>query len=303
MPNLKLTVAYDGGNYLGWQKTQEGPSIEESLQRVLEQILQQPLPLQAASRTDAGVHAFGQVVNCLPESLRSTPERLRISLNSLLPEDIRILDVELAHDSFHPTLDCKEKEYHYWICNSAVQLPQHRFYSWHVHTPLDLIAMDRAAEQLAGTHDFAAFCNAIQETEYENTIRTVHAIELIRHPLVHVHHPHPFLGERDGCNAQIHEEAIAEALLPTREAGQCVRRSLPEKGRGGEHVPLQRLQIIVKGSNFLYRMVRNLAGTLVDIGRGKLALDTLEPLLTHGKRAEAGITAPAHGLTLFRVYY
>lgn len=248
MPNLKLTVAYDGRNYLGWQKTIEGPSIEESLQRVLEQILQQPLPLQAASRTDAGVHAVGQVVNCLPEVLRPTPERLCISLNMLLPDDIRILHVELAPEAFHPTLDCKEKEYHYWICNSPVQLPQNRFYSWHVHFPLDLAAMDQAAKLLIGTHDFAAFCNALQETAYETTIRTIHSLELIRHPG-------------------------------------------------------QRLQIVVRGSNFLYRMVRNLAGSLVDIGRRKLMLEQLEPLLAHGKRANAGITAPAHGLTLFRVYY
>lgn len=248
MPNLKLTIAYDGRNYLGWQKTQEGPSIEESLERVLEQILQQPLSLQAASRTDAGVHAVGQVVNCLPETLRPTPERLHIALNSLLPDDIRILNVEQAQENFHPTLDCKEKEYHYWISNGPVQLPQNRFYSWHVHTPFDLAAMDQAAKLLTGTHDFAAFCNAIQETEYENTIRTIHSLELVRHP-----------GKR--------------------------------------------LQIIVRGSNFLYRMVRNLAGTLADIGRGKMSLDSLESLFEHGKRAEAGVTAPAHGLTLFRVYY
>lgn len=252
MHNLKITIAYDGSNYLGWQKTIEGPSIEESLQRVLEQIFQQPMRLQAASRTDAGVHAVGQVVNCLPKTLRPTPERLRISLNMLLPGDIRIIDIELAQESFHPTLDCKEKEYHYWICNSPVQLPQNRLYSWHVHTPLDLAAMDQAASILAGTHDFAAFCNAIQETEYENTIRTIHSLEVIRH--------------------------------------------------SGQH-PGQRLQLKVRGSNFLYRMVRNLAGTLVDIGRGKTSLDNLEPILAKGKRAEAGLTAPAHGLTLFRVYY
>lgn len=248
MPNIKLTVAYDGRDYLGWQKTQEGASIEESLQIVLEQIFQQPLPLQAASRTDAGVHAVGQVVNCRPDQMRLSPERLTISLNSLLPDSIRIIHVEMAPDSFHPTLDCKEKEYHYWICNSPVQLPQNRFYSWHVHQPLDLDTMEESAKQLVGRHDFAAFCNALNETEYESTIREITALNLIRQPD-------------------------------------------------------KRLCIAVRGPNFLYRMVRNLVGTLADIGRGKLDKELVPQILESGDRTLAGVTAPAHGLTLFKVTY
>jgi tRNA pseudouridine38-40 synthase len=163
MRNIKLIVAYDGRHYLGWQKTQEGPSIEEGLQQVLEKIFQEPIQLQAASRTDAGVHAIGQVVNFISHHSQITIERLKISLNSLLPDDIRILKVEQMPKNFHPTLDCKEKEYHYWICNDTVQLPQHRFYSWHIHTPLDIAAIKRGATFLKGIHDFAALCNTLQE--------------------------------------------------------------------------------------------------------------------------------------------
>jgi tRNA pseudouridine38-40 synthase len=159
MVNLKFTIAYDGTHYLGWQKTQEGPSIEESLQQVLEQIFQEPISLQAASRTDAGVHALGQVVNCHVQKLLVTEERLHISLNSLLPADIRLLSCEIAPNHFHPTLDCKMKEYHYWICTCPVQLPHNRFTSWHVHQPLDFAAMEQSAKLLTGEHDFADFCN------------------------------------------------------------------------------------------------------------------------------------------------
>ncbi len=246
MSNLKMIVAYEGRNYLGWQKTREGPSIEESLQRVLEQILQQPIALQAASRTDAGVHALGQVVNCLVQQHPSL-DRLRISLNSLLPDDIRVLTVDLAQEAFHPTLDCKAKEYHYWICMGPVQLPQNRFYSWHVHTALDRDAMERGAKILQGEHDFVAFCNTLKETEYKSTVREIESIALT------------FADER--------------------------------------------LQIAVRGPNFLYRMVRNLVGTLVDVGRGKIPEEALGGLLTAGDRSKAGITAPAHGLTLFKVCY
>ena len=226
----------------------EGASIEETLQIILEQIFQQPLPLQAASRTDAGVHAVGQVVNCRPDTLRMSCERLLISLNSLLPDSIRVLRIEIAPEAFHPTLDCKEKEYHYWICNGAVQLPQHRFYSWHLHQPLNLEAMVQSANLLVGRHDFAAFCNALSQTEYEETTREIRALEIVREPD-------------------------------------------------------QRLRIIVRGPNFLYRMVRNLVGTLADIGGGKLAKEIVPALLEKGDRKMAGVTAPAHGLMLYKVSY
>jgi tRNA pseudouridine38-40 synthase len=246
MVNIKMTLAYDGRAYLGWQKTKEGPSIEESLQSVLEKILQQPISLQAASRTDAGVHAVGQVVNF---QIASWPgERLRHSANCLLPAEIRLLHVEAAHEAFHPTLDVKEKEYHYWICNSPVQLPQHRFNSWHLHMPLDLNQMEKAAQLLRGRHDFAAFCNALKECDYENTMREITALTLTPYPE-------------------------------------------------------QRLRVAVRGPHFLYRMVRNLVGTLVEVGRGKITLDVLRSLLTSGDRTKAGLTAPPHGLTLFKVEY
>ena len=179
--NIKLTVAYDGGNYLGWQKTTMGPSIEETLQQVLEKILQEQIILQAASRTDAGVHAKGQIVNFLTQKNPSL-KRLKISLNCLLPKDIAVMDVEMADIDFHPTLDCRSKEYHYSVCYGTAQLPQHRFYSWHYPHALDISAMRAAALLLTGEHDYAAFCNFKKNHAYAHYVRQVELIDIIELP-------------------------------------------------------------------------------------------------------------------------
>jgi tRNA pseudouridine38-40 synthase len=246
--NLCLQIAYDGTNYLGWQKTAMGPSIEEILQACLEQILQEPLSLQAASRTDAGVHAQGQVVNCFTRKEKLDYGKLRHSLNALLPPDIVVRKAYSVPIAFHPTLDCVGKEYHYSLCFDTVQLPHERLYSWHYPYPLDLPTMRKALFFLLGTRDFSALCNAQKNGSSATPIRTVQAIEIL--------------------------EQAEKQLLFT-----------------------------IQGTSFLYKMVRNLVGTLVYIGRGKLALEALPRILEGRERAQAGITAPAHGLCLHRVVY
>lgn len=248
MHNIKLIVAYDGTSYLGWQKTRMGPSIEATLQGVIEQIVQHPAPLQAASRTDAGVHAQGQVVNFLTSKLHLDLGKFHISLNSLLPKDIVVLQAELMPTSFHPTLDCIGKEYHYFICFGPTQLPHHRFYSWHVPYLLNLDRMRQALPVLIGTHDFAAFCNFKKNAHYTNYIREVQLLTF----------------------SEIEERRV------------CFR---------------------IRGNHFLYKMVRNLVGTLVDIGREKIPLETLLDILQSTSRPQAGVTAPAHGLFLHEVFY
>ncbi len=248
MHNIKLTVAYDGTNYLGWQKTGMGPSIEETLQVVLERILQEKIVLQAASRTDAGVHAEGQIVNFLTGKPSLPLQRLQISLNRLLPKDIAILGVELAEEGFHPTLDCLGKEYNYTLCYGRAQLPMHRLYSWHYPHRLDIAAMHAAALQLTGEHDFTAFCNFKRNHTYVHYVRNVHTIMV-------------------------------------------------------NELPGQRLCLCVQGNNFLYKMVRNLVGTIVYAGCGKIAVADIPAIIAAGKRPSAGVTAPAHGLCLKRVFY
>lgn len=248
MQNIKLIVAYDGTSYLGWQKTHSGPSIENELQQVLEQILQEKINLQAASRTDAGVHAHGQVVNFITSKEHLDLKRLIHSINSLLPRDIVVRDIVKMYSEFHPTLNCIGKEYHYMICNGSVQLPQYRAFSWHHPFSLKLSDMRAATQHLVGTKDFSALCNFQKNVSYNDYIRTISDI-------------------------QIHE------------------------------LPDSRLQITVKGHNFLYKMVRNIAGLLVYAGAGRIGIETLPIILSSSDRTLAGITAPAHGLFLHEVFY
>jgi tRNA pseudouridine38-40 synthase len=244
MRNIKLILSYEGTRYAGWQKNQDAPTIELTLEKALFQILREKLELQAASRTDAGVHAQGQVVNFKTENSIDLKLLVR-SLNGVLPHDIRILNARAMPGDFHPTLHNRGKEYLYQICNSPFQLPFYRHLSWHVPTPLDLQHIKNAVLHLLGTHDFSAFCN-------ERALWT-------RSPL-------------------------------------CTLESITL-----EKLPHERLQITVKGDHFLYKMVRNLVGTLVYVGCGKLNPDMIPVILENKARSLAGVTAPAHGLCLREV--
>lgn len=243
--NIKLILSYDGSAYFGWQASNVGTSIEGTLKEVLEKILQQEVELQAASRTDAGVHAEAQVVNFFLEKPRNL-EQLHKSLNQMLPKDIRVAAIETATESFHPTLDAKGKEYHYRLSRSHVQLPFDRLFAWHYPFPLDLKKMETATEFFIGEHDFQAFGNAA-DPKPKDTIRTLHRLDIIPN---------------------------------------------------GEE-----LRFEIEGNHFLYKMVRNLVGTLVDVGTGKLLLEEAEKLLATKDRTLAGVTAPAHGLLLKKVFY
>lgn len=248
MKNIKLVIAYDGTSYLGWQKTPMGPSIEASLESILEKILQHNVILQAASRTDAGVHAYGQVVNFFTEKENLNLERLQLSLNQLLSKDIAVLEAAEEAAAFHPTLDCKQKEYHYFLCAGSVQMPERRLYSWHcprLHHPEE---MREAAKFFIGKHDFSSLCNFRKQMHYDSYVREVYAIDI-------------------------------------------------------EDLPGNRIVFKVRGQNFLYKMVRNIVGTLAYVGMGKLTLAKMPDILSSHDRTQAGITAPAHGLFLHKVIY
>lgn len=246
--NYRLLVAYDGTDFLGWQKTQEGPSIEGSLEEAIGIVHREKVMLQAASRTDRGVHAEGQVVNFRTEKPLTNLYKFMRGVNALLPDRIAVLDVVEAEASFHPTLDVISKVYHYDISLGPVQMPHERRFSWHVHVPLDLEAMQQAALLLTGTHDFSAFTNHKNNESYEDHVRTVESIQFIQHS------ENP-------------------------------------------------LRIRVQGVHFLYKMVRNLVGTLVDVGSGKIKADDVSGILEKRDRTLAGVTAPALGLKLSEVIY
>lgn len=244
---LKLIIRYDGQAYFGWQKTKMGPSVEETLEHCLSTLLKEPISLTAASRTDRGVHAKGQVVSCSvekPVNLNS----LKKSLNGMLPYDIVVNHLSIEVDSFHATGDAQSKLYSYLVCGSAVQTPQNRYTSWHFHRELDLKLMRAAAADFIGTHDFRAFCNAKKNEPYESTIRTINSITI-------------------------------------------------------EELDDRRYLFLIEGNHFLYKMVRTLVGTLCYVGCGKLLKEDVSRILDVGSRVDAGMTAPAHGLTLEKVSF
>lgn len=242
--NIRCQIAYVGTHYLGWQKTQMGPSIEAALEKALEQILQEKITLQAASRTDRGVHAEGQVINFFSQKSPLDLSRLHRSVQGILPKDISMNAMERATLDFHPTLDCKAKEYEYLICNKSVQLPFHREFSWHYRYPLNLDLMQQAKSVLIGTHDFSAFSNE----RTNDAVRTIYSIDI---------------------------KVLAD----------------------------EQIYISVIGNAFLYKMMRNFVGTLVYIGCGKIPLEKLPAILASRDRTQAGMTAPACGLCLKKVFY
>lgn len=247
MSHIRLIIAYDGSPYCGWQDNSSEPSVERALREVLEQILQEKLELEGASRTDTGVHAEGQVV-CFHSSKTVDLGKLQKSCNSLLPPEIRVLNMDEVADDFHPTLDSKSKEYHYQLCYDPVLLPSQRHSHWHYPYKLDIESMRAAAQELLGSRDFKAFCNANPPATYDDTVRTLKRIDIIE-------------------------------------------------------LPRHCLRVEIEGDHFLYKMVRNIVGTLAQIGRGYLPTDTVKKVLETGDRTQSGMTAAAHGLTLKRINY
>ncbi|MCH9613224.1 MAG: tRNA pseudouridine synthase A [Chlamydiia bacterium] len=244
MKNYKLNICYEGTNYFGWQDNKSELTIESLLLKALTRIYGHSPKLQAASRTDRGVHAKEQVVNFLAPPL--IPETIMVkAINRYLPKDIRVLSVTIEKDTFHPTLDNHFKEYVYRITNTPVQLPFDRHLSWHVKPSLNLKFMRQAATHFTGTHNFKCFCNQSPSIPYDKT-RTIATIDI--------------------------------------------------QGHGD-------ILITIKGENFLYKMVRNIVGTLVYIGLGKIGINEVDTIIKSGDRKLAGMTAPAHGLTLNKVYY
>lgn len=247
--NIRLDLSYEGTHYHGWQSSNEVETIEGKLTKALQILLKEAPRLQAASRTDAGVHAHGQVVNFFVESPSPIDlGKLRHSLNSLLPRDISVKGLSLAPPAFHPTLDCSAKEYRYHLFTGKVMMPHRRFFTWHRPHIFNAQIVQETAQLLTGEHDFAAFVNSPKQCSYTNTVRTVDKIEV-------------------------------------------VQRSADE------------FYFVVTGKNFLYKMVRNIVGTLVYISEGRLSASELSLILKSKQRVAAGMTAPACGLTLYKVNY
>jgi tRNA pseudouridine38-40 synthase len=174
---LKLTLAYDGGAYAGWQVQPDKPTVQGVVEAALRQITQEAIRITAAGRTDAGVHALGQVVGFVTSS-RISNEDLHRALNAVLPDDVAVLTVENAAEGFHATRDAVAKLYRYQIHNCRTPSVFDRHYAWHYPQPLDARAMHSAGQVLLGRHDFSSFETA--GSERPDSIRTIHLLTVAR---------------------------------------------------------------------------------------------------------------------------
>lgn len=243
MRNLRLLIAYRGTRFAGWQLQPHAPTVQGVIEDRLRQMTQQPCRLRAAGRTDAGVHARGQVANFRTESALGERALLR-GLNALLPPEVSILSVEEVPLEFDSRRHNRGKHYRYSIWNQRVPSPELAETTYHLHRPLQLAPMALGARHFVGSHDFAAFRSS--SCERLTTVRTIY---------------------------------------------RCTVSSEP---------PL--VHIDVEGTAFLKNMVRIMAGTLVEIGRGDRHPESVQELLGRRRRAEAGVTLPPHGLCLMRVF-
>jgi tRNA pseudouridine38-40 synthase len=240
---VRAVVAYDGTAYGGFQRQTNAPTVQTTLEAALAQVTQETITILAAGRTDAGVHAIGQVV-ALDTAWRHGVDALQRALNAVLPADVAVRAVEVVSPDFHPRYDARSRRYQYTLYNAPVRCPLARRRSLYVAKPLDVEVMQRAARTLVGEHDFAAFG---QSSQGRVTVRRV------------------MMAEWGGASPWLTFDIEANA--------------------------------------FLYRMVRSIVGTLLQVGRGEMNVEDFRAILASRDRSQAGPTAPSHGLCLMEIKY
>lgn len=243
--NFKLTIEYDGGAYLGWQRQKDPNTIQGAIEDALQKLFSANISLTGSGRTDSGVHALGQVAN-FHSGTHLAAGDIHRALNAFLPDDIVIKSCQEMPEKFHARFDVVSKCYRYRILNRPLPVTIGRQYAWHIRKPLNIAAMRKALVHLEGTHNFKAFEGT--GSPRSDSVRQVHRAQLMSH------------------------------------------------GHG-------RIDFEIEGNGFLRHMVRNIVGTLVDIGFGKITPDDLARIRDGEDRSKAGITAPAHGLFLVKVHY
>jgi tRNA pseudouridine38-40 synthase len=244
--NIRLTLTYDGSQYHGWQRQDNGITIQEVVEEKLKIMLGAPIKLLASGRTDAGVHAMDQVCNFTTRS-NIEPDAIRRGLNSLLPDDIHVNTTDYVPGEFHARYSAISKIYQYWILNQTAPNVFLRHYLWHIRAPLDTGEMAKSLAILIGSHDFSSFKSS--GSSNTNPVRTISRAEL-------------YGPDEDGI-----------------------------------------LRVIIEADGFLRHMVRNIVGTVVEVGLGKMSTDGFREVLEAKDRQAAGIKAPAQGLFLVSVRY
>ena len=278
MKRIKLTVAYDGTNYHGWQVQPNADTIEGELNKAISELTGEQIEVIGASRTDAGVHALGNVAVFDTES-RIPGEKFSYALNQRLPEDIIIQKSEEVDRDFHPRYQECRKTYEYTILNRRFPLPEYRNTAHFDYGNLDIEAMKKACKAFIGEHDFAGFCSA--GAQVKTTVRTIYSLEVE-------------CMELGGVQRENHAEKKTE----------CEKISADVNIKNGEEQENNRLiKIRVNGNGFLYNTVRIIAGTLLEVGKGNVAPEQMEDIIKSADRKEAGPTAPAKGLKLVEIRY
>lgn len=275
--NIKLLLAYDGTAYSGWERQKEAGTLQGTLEKAIASLTGESVNVLASGRTDAGVHALGQVANFHTRTKLDNPTIHR-ALNALLPHDFRVLDVQDVDEEFHATHSAKNKMYRYAMFDESIMDPFLRRFVYHCHWTMDDEAMQRAAQCLLGTHDFSSFETG--DAPRRSSVRTVTRIAIFRGGIAR-------LWSRQSGTAS------SEAKEPVREFGAA-----PAPDRANQLLFLE-----VAANGFLYNMVRTIAGTLLNVGRGYWPADAVPAILTACDRTRAGPTAPPHGLFLVRVDY
>ena len=265
VPTFKLTIAYDGTGLVGWQRQASGISVQGLLEDALSELDRRHVAVTGAGRTDAGVHARGQVASLSIERAIDGVSLMR-AINARLPQTVRVTGTLEVAAAFHARFHARSKTYRYRIWNGEVMSPFERAYAWHVPAALlNLAGMSAAAALLEGRHDFAAFQAA--GTETQGTERVVFSSRVSGEPGGHLDSDDE--GRRAGAQARPNE-------LITYE---------------------------ICGSGFLRHMVRNIVGTLVEVGRERRPVEWVADVLGSRERGRAGPTAPPEGLFLMRVDY
>ncbi|HET7214227.1 MAG TPA: tRNA pseudouridine(38-40) synthase TruA [Terriglobia bacterium] len=253
MRNIRLIIAYDGTDFHGWQRQPNAPTIQEALETRIAKITGDAVTLYGSGRTDAGVHAAGQVANFRTECTIPCASLVK-ALNDILPAAIRVRKAEDVPADFHARHSAKSKIYRYRVLQAPICSPFLARYVYHHPYPLDVRQMARAARVLEGEHDFTSFAGSDPARKQKE--------------------------QREDSNFR----RVSHSRISLRKESQM-------------------LVYEIRGSGFLHHMVRNIVGTLLEVGGGKLAPGDIPGILEARDRSKAGPTAPASGLWLVRVEY
>jgi tRNA pseudouridine38-40 synthase len=293
MRNICLTIAYDGTDFHGWQRQPDKPTVQICLEAAIGNILGSPVTLWASGRTDAGVHALDQKANFKTGKPIPCPNLVK-ALNDVLPSTIRVKEAREVADGFHARYDVRSKTYRYRIHQAPICSPFLSRFVYHYPYPLDRSRMARAAKLLEGAHDFTSFAAA--------NAQTAASPEVLREP--HLRAAPEVVHNRDS------EALGGNDRLPAQPSES--RRAIPDSGCMVRTIFSSRLfwrprasvlSYKVCGNGFLHHMVRNIVGTLLEVGRGKLTPQDVLTILEARDRSKAGPTAPAQGLCLVKVEY